>query len=42
MNLEPPYNHPMYVNGQMTMPWRTYFDQITKLLIKLNEASNEP
>ncbi|HDI2930619.1 TPA: TetR family transcriptional regulator [Acinetobacter baumannii] len=42
MNPTPPYDHPMYINGKMTLPWRVYFDEVTKLLVKLNEATNEP
>lgn len=42
MNLEPPFQHPMFVNGQMTQPWRVFFDELAKVVRKLNEASNEP
>ncbi|MGX4758525.1 TetR family transcriptional regulator [Acinetobacter baumannii] len=40
MNLEPPYNHPMYENGQMTMPWRVFFDELAKIVKKLQEDNN--
>ncbi len=40
MNLEPPFQHPMFVNGQMTQPWRVFFDELAKRVKKLQEDNN--
>ncbi len=37
--LIPPYQEPMYINGQMTQAWRSYFDEVTKIANKLNKLS---
>jgi len=39
MNLTPPYQHPMIVNGQLTQPWRVFFENMSKTVQKLNEAN---
>lgn len=37
--LTPPFQEPMYINGQMTQAWRAYFDEVTKIVNKLNKLS---
>lgn len=37
--LTPPFQEPMYINGQMSQSWRAYFDEVTKIVNKLNKLS---
>lgn len=37
--LTPPFQEPMYINGQMSQAWRAYFDESAKLLNKLNKLN---
>lgn len=37
--LTPPFQEPMYINGQMSQAWRAYFDESAKLLNKLSKLS---
>lgn len=41
--LTPPFQHPIFdQNGQLTIPWRNFFDELAKAVNKLNEVNNGP
>lgn len=35
--LIPPFNTPFLVNGDISIPWRNFIDELAKALNKLNE-----
>ncbi|AYA05009.1 TetR family transcriptional regulator [Acinetobacter sp. WCHAc010034] len=37
--LIPPFNAPFLVNGEISVPWRNFIDELSKALNKLNVNS---
>ena len=37
--LTPPFQEPMLINGQMSQAWRAYFEEVNKIVNKLNKLS---